>query len=154
MDLRIVKGRKCFFLKNAEYVHVNGFINAPCIKLGNLNKLEHVPAIPTDQLRTQIAKHIETSKSSAWIYYVGGELGSGSILLTEICCLVCWRCKYHQNKETGTPPPVTYTAPGSPNISIPRVDAIGADKNSAPGQVTVGFQEPVGNRRMVTDYHM
>ena len=49
---------------------------------------------------------------------------------------------------------MTYTAPESPNMSIPRVGAIGADQNSAPSQVTVGFQEPVGNRRMVTDYHM
>ena len=57
-------------------------------------------------------------------------------------------------RETRTPPPVTYTAPESPNMSIPRVGAIGADQNSAPGQVTVGFQEPVGNRRTVTDYHM
>ena len=31
---------------------------------------------------------------------------------------------------------------------------IGADQTSTPGQVTVGFQEPVGNRRMVTDYQM
>ena len=39
-------------------------------------------------------------------------------------------------------------------MSIPRVGAIGADQNSAPSQVTVGFWEPVGNRRMVTDYQM
>ena len=39
-------------------------------------------------------------------------------------------------------------------MSIPRVGAIGADQNSAPGQVTVGFWEPVGNRRMATDYQM
>ena len=39
-------------------------------------------------------------------------------------------------------------------MSIPRVDAIGADQNSVPGQVTVTFWELVGNRRMVTDYQM
>ena len=99
-------------------------------------------------------RHIETIKTTSWIYYVGGGSGSGSILLIVICCLVYWRCKHHQSKETRTPPPVTYTAPESPNMSIPRVGAIGADQNSAPGQVTVGFQEPVGNRRMVTDYQM
>ena len=65
-----------------------------------------------------------------------------------------WCCKNHQNIETRTPPPVTYTAPESPNMSIPRVGAIGADQNPAPGQVTVGFQEPVSNRRMVTNYQM
>ena len=65
-----------------------------------------------------------------------------------------WCCKNHQDIETRIPPPVTYTAPEGPNMSMPRVGAIGADQNSAPGQVTVGFQEPVGNRRMVTDYQM
>ena len=39
-------------------------------------------------------------------------------------------------------------------MRIPRVGAIGADWNSAPGQVTVGFQAPVGDRRMATDYQM
>ena len=65
-----------------------------------------------------------------------------------------WCCKYHQDIETRTPPPVTYTAPDGPNMSIPKVGAIGAYQNSAPGQVTVGFLEPVGNRRMVTDYQI
>ena len=126
------------------------------IDIENLKKLTPAPAIPINQLRTQIAsfRHTETNKSTSWIYYVGGGSGSGSILLIVICCLVNWRCKHHQSKETRTPPPVTYTAPGSPNMSIPRVGAIGADQNSAPGQVTIGFWEPVGNRRMVTDYQM
>ena len=39
-------------------------------------------------------------------------------------------------------------------MSIPRVGVIGADQNSGPDQMTAGFQEPVGNRRMVTDYQM
>ena len=65
-----------------------------------------------------------------------------------------WHCKNHQNIETRTPPPVTYTAPESPSMSIARVGAIGGDQNPAPSQVTVGFQEPVSNRRMVTDYQM
>ena len=126
------------------------------IDIDNLKKLTPVPAIPINQLRTQIAsfRHIETNKSTSWIYYVGGGSGSGSILLIVICCLVCWRCKHHQSKETITASPVTYTAPESPNMSIPKVGAIAADQNSAPGQVTVGFWEPVGNRRMVTDCQM
>ena len=49
---------------------------------------------------------------------------------------------------------MTYAAAESPNMNIPRVGAIGADQNSAPGQVTVGFWEPVGKRRVVTDYQM
>ena len=126
------------------------------IDIKKLKKLKHARAIPIDQLRIQIAsfRHIETNKSTSWIYYIGGGSGSGSILLIVICFLVYWRCRHHQNKETRTPPPVTYTAPESPNMSIPRGGAIGADQNSAPGQVTVGFWEPVGNRRMVTDYQM
>ena len=124
------------------------------IDIENLKKLAHTPAIPIDQLGTQIAsfRHIETNKSTSWIYYVGGGSGFGSILLIVICCIVCQRCKHHQSRETRTPPPVMYTAPESPNMSIPRVVAIGDDQNSASGQVTVGFQEPLSNRRMVTDY--
>ena len=49
---------------------------------------------------------------------------------------------------------MAYTLSQNPNMSTPRVDAIGADQNSAPGQVTGGFWESVGNRRMVTDYQM
>ena len=49
---------------------------------------------------------------------------------------------------------MAYTAPESPNMSIPRVGAIRADQNSAPSQVTVEFWEPVGNRRMVTDHQI
>ena len=126
------------------------------IDIENLKKLTPAPTIPIDQLRTMIAsfRHIETNKSTSWIYYVGGASGSGFILLIVICHLVCWRCKHHQSKENRTPPPVTYTAPEIPNMSIPRVGAIGAGQNSAPDQVTVRFQDPVGNRRMVTDYQM
>ena len=52
-----------------------------------------------------------------------------------------------------TPPPVTYIAPENPNMSMPQVGATGADYSSAPGQVTVRFQEPMGNRRL-DDYQM
>ena len=64
------------------------------IDIKNLKQLTPAPTIPIDQLRTQIAsfRHIETNKSTSWIYYVGGGSGSGSILLIVICCLVCWRC--------------------------------------------------------------
>ena len=44
------------------------------IDIENLKKLTPAPAIPIDQLRTQIAifRHIETNKSTSWTYYVGG----------------------------------------------------------------------------------
>ena len=40
----------------------------------NLKKLTPAPAIPIEQLRTQIAsfRQIETNKSTSWVYYVGG----------------------------------------------------------------------------------
>ena len=57
-------------------------------------------------------------------------------------------------REARTPSPVTYTALERPNMSIPRVGAIGADQNSAPDQVNVGFQKPVCNRKMVTHYQI
>ena len=47
-----------------------------------------------------------------------------------------------------TPPPVTYIVPENHNVSMPQVGATGADHSSAPGQVTVRFQEPMRNRRM------
>ena len=88
------------------------------IDIENLKKLTPAPAIPIDQLRTQIAsfRQIETNKLTSWIYYDGGGSGSGSILLIVICCSVCWRCKHHQNNETRSPPPVAYTAPEKPNM--------------------------------------
>ena len=97
---------------------------------------------------------INPQNDRSWIYCVGGGSGSGLLLLIVIGYVVYWCCKKHHNIETRTPPPVTYIAPESPNMNIPTVGAIGADQNSVPGQVTVGFQEPVGNRRMVTDYQM
>ena len=39
-------------------------------------------------------------------------------------------------------------------MSTPRVGAIGVDQNSAPGQVTVGIQDSVGDKRMVLNYDM
>ena len=67
------------------------------IDIEKLKKLTPAPAIPISKLKTQIAsfRHIETDKTTSWIYYVGGGSGSGSILLILICCLVCWRCKHH-----------------------------------------------------------
>ena len=52
-----------------------------------------------------------------------------------------------------TPSPITYTASENHNVSMPQVGATGADHSSAPAQVTVRFQEPVGNRRL-DDYQM
>ena len=124
--------------------------------IDNLKKLAPAPAIPINQLRTQIAsfRQIDTNKSTSWTYYVGGGSGSGSILLIVICCLVCWRCKHHQSNGTRSPSLTAYTAPENKNMSTPRVGAIGVDQNSAPGQVTVGIQDSVGDKRMVLNYDM
>ena len=56
------------------------------------------------------------------------------------------------HNETRSPYPNSYTAPENPNMSTPRVGAIGVDLNSAPGQVTVGIQDTVGDKRMVLNY--
>ena len=45
-------------------------------------------------------------------------------------------------------------APENPNMSTPRVGVKGVDQNSAPGQVTVGIQDSVGDKRMVLNYDM
>ena len=67
---------------------------------------------------------------------------------------MCWRCKHHQGNETRSPSPTAYTAPENSNLSTPRVGAIGVDQNLAPGQVTVGIQDLVGDKRMVLNYDM
>ena len=114
------------------------------------------PAIPIDQLRTQIAicRHTEANKSTSWIYYVGGGSGSGSKLLVVIICLVCWRCKHPQSKETRSPSPITYTVPENPNMMPAKVGAIRTRQSSALGQKTVGIQDSVGDKRMVLNYDM
>ena len=121
--------------------YVNKFVNATSIKVENLNKLEHCPAIPIDQLRTKIVsfRQIETNKSTSWIYYVGGGSGSDSILLIVKCCLVCWRCKHHQSKETRSSSPIAYTVPKNPNMTHAKVGAIRTGQSSAVGQGTVGI---------------
>ena len=121
-----------------------------------MNKLEHVPAIPIDQFRTQIAsfKQIETNKSTSWIYYVGGESGSGSILLIVKCCLVCWRCRPHQSKETRSPSPIVYTVPVNPTMMHAKVSTIRTGQSSAFGQETFGIQDSVGGKKMVLNYDM
>ena len=65
------------FFRGKIHTYVNKFINATSVKVENLKKLEHVPAIPIDQLRTQITsfRQIENNKST---YYVEGGSGSGS----------------------------------------------------------------------------
>ena len=67
------------------------------IDIENLKKLTPAPAIPINQLKTQIAsiRHIDTDKITPWICYVGDGSDSGSILLIVICYLVCWRFKHH-----------------------------------------------------------
>ena len=49
---------------------------------------------------------------------------------------------------------MTYTAPESQSMMQTREATIGADKYSALGQKTAGFQEPVGHRHMVNDNDM
>ena len=61
---------------------------------------------------------------------------------------------HHQSNETRSPPPIAYTAPENPNMIHTREGAIRAGQNSALGQRTVGFQDPVGNGRLVMDHEM
>ena len=105
-------------------------------------------------MRTQIAsfRQIETNKSTSWICYVGGGSGPVSILLIVICCLVCWRCKHHQSNDTKSPPLVAYTAPGNPKMVHTREGSKRTRQRSALCQSTVGFKDPVGNRRLVMDH--
>ena len=44
---------------------------------------------------------------------------------------------------------VTNADPENPNMMHTRVDAIGTDKYSVPGQETVGIQDPVGTQHTV-----
>ena len=102
------------------------------------------PAIPIGQVRTQIASfgEIETNKSTYWIYYAAGGSGSGSILLIVVCCLVCWRCKHDQSKETRSPLAV-YTVPENPNMMHAKVGAIKTGQSSVLDQETVGIKDLV-----------
>ena len=121
-----------------------------------LKKLEPVPAISMEQLRTQISsiRNIETKTDQSWIYYVGGCSGSGLLLLLVVGGLVYWFCKRPRYDLARPPVPVTYTAPESQSMMQTREAAIGADKYSALGQKTAGFWEPVGHRHMVNDNDM
>ena len=109
-----------------------------------------------EQLRAQISsfRHIETETDQSWIYYVGGGLGSGLLLLLVIGGLVYWCCKRPRYDLARPPVSMTYTAPEGQSMMQTREAAIGADKYSALGQETAGFQEPVGHRHMVNDSDM
>ena len=109
-----------------------------------------------EQLRAQISRfrHIETKTDKSWIYYVGGGSGSGLLLLLVIGGLVYWCCKRPRYHLARPPVSVTYTAPESQSMMQTREAAIGADRYSALGQKTAGFQEPVGHRHMVNDNDM
>ena len=100
-----------------------------------LKKLEPAPAIPMEQLRTQISsfRHIETKTDQYWIYYVGGGSGSGLLLLLVIGGLVYWCCKRPRYDLARPPVSVTYTAPEGQSMMQTREAAIGADKYSALG---------------------
>ena len=121
-----------------------------------LKKLDSAFAILMEQLRSHISsfRHIDEDKDTTWIYYVGGGAGSGLLLLITIECIVYWCCKNNQDNIARKPPPMMYIALQNHNMSIPQVGAIGADHNSASGQVTVQSLEPVGDRRMDRDYQM
>ena len=121
-----------------------------------LKKLEPAPAIPMEQLRAQISRfrHIETKTDQSWIYYVGGGSGSGLLLLLVIGGLVYWCCKRPRYHLARPPVSVTYTAPEGQSMMQTREAAIGADRYSALGRKTAGFQEPVGHRHMVNDNDM
>ena len=104
-------------------------------------------------MRAQISsfRHIETKTDQFWIYYVGGGSGSGLLLLLVIGRLVYWYCKRPQYDLARSPVSVTYTAPEGQSMMQTREAAIGADKYTALGQKTAGFQEPVGHIHMVND---
>ena len=135
--------------------YVNNFFNATSIKVETVNKLEHDPATPIDQLRIHIARfrQIETNKSTPWSYCFGGGSGSGSILLIVKCCLVCWRCKYHQSKKPDQLL-IAYTVPENPNMMDAKEGAIRTGQSSDLGQETVGIQDSVCDKRMVLNYDM
>ena len=109
-----------------------------------------------EQLRAQISgfKHIKTKTEQSWIYYVGGGSGSGLLLLLVTGGLVYWCCKRSRYGLARPPVLVTYTSPESQSMMETREAATGADKYSALGQKTAGFQEPVGHRHMVNDNDM
>ena len=88
-----------------------------------------------------------------YYYYIGGGSGSGLLLLITISCIVYWCCKNNQDIVATTPVPVFYFAAENHNVSMPQLGATGADHSPAPDQVTVRFQELMGNRRM-DDYQM
>ena len=67
---------------------------------------------------------------------------------------MCRRCKHHQSVETRLPPLIAYIAPQKPNMVHTREGAMRNGHSSALGQRTVGFQDPVGNRRLAMDYEM
>ena len=60
-----------------------------------------------------------------------------------------WCCE-----KTQSPACVTYTDPEDLNMVHPRVDTIGTDKYSVPGQETVRIQAPVGTQGRVSDNDM
>ena len=117
-------------------------------EIKNLKKFVPAPNIPIDQLRPQImnCRCITSDTDNPWIYYVGGGSGSGLVLLIVICCLLYWCCKRMQELETRLPACVTNADPENPNMMHTRVDAIGTDKYSVPGQQTVVIQDSVGTQ--------
>ena len=121
-----------------------------------LKKLEPAPAIPMEQLRTQISgfRHIETKSDQSLINYVGGGSGPGLLLLLVIGGFVYWCCKRPRYDLARPPVFMTYTVPQSQSMMQAREAAIGAEQYSPLGQKTAGYQEPLGHRHMVNDSDM
>ena len=117
------------------------------IDIENLKELTPAPAIPIDQLRTQIAnfRHTEANKAISWICYIGGGSGSALILLLAVCGIMYWRGKHPQSKDTRSPSPTAYTVSENPNMMHAKVGAIRTGQSSTLGQETVGIQDSVGD---------
>ena len=71
-----------------------------------------------EQLRAQISgfRHIETKTDQSWIYYVGGGLGSGLLLLLVMDRIVYLCGKRPRYDLARQPVSVTYTTPESQNM--------------------------------------
>ena len=71
-----------------------------------------------------------------------------------ICCLLYWCSKKTQAQKTRSPTCVTYTDLENLDMVHQRVDTIGTDKYSIPGQETVRIQASVDIQSKVLDTDM
>ena len=138
---------------NFRIWHTFNVSNSSPIESEKLKKLALAPTVPIDQLRAQIARHININngKKRSWII-VGSGSGSGILLLVVICGCLYWTCKNHQNSRS--PAHVTYTDPENPNMMHTREDAIRSGRGSELGLKTVGIQDPVNDIGRVVDVRL